>query len=82
MTIPIGVIGRILNAGMQEPYILVQDDLSNTGGYLVLQSNDPAFITGHDSWVLENELYEFFRDSGWEIEWPESNGSLPEKRLL
>jgi hypothetical protein len=71
--IPIGVKGRIRNDGVSEPYLLVQDDLSNTGGYLILTSASSDVGTdlgeGYDYWVLGNELEHFFQDSGWQVDW-------------
>ena len=78
--IPIGVKGRILNAGVLEPYILVEDDFDDTGGYLVLMSEDPEFKkgTGHDYWVLKEDLEAYFQETGWQVEWSESNSTIQE----
>ena len=74
MTIPINIKGYILDSDEREPYIIVQDDLANTGGYLILQSNHLDFTTGtgHDCWVLKDDLEDFFHETGWEVEWLES----------
>ncbi|MDX1932940.1 MAG: hypothetical protein SFU56_10075 [Capsulimonadales bacterium] len=69
--IPVGVKGRILNEGEAEPYVLVQDDVYNTGGYLVLTSDTWDFTSnnGHDYWVLKDELEDFFQEAMWQIDW-------------
>ena len=73
MAIPINSKGRILNPQTKEDYIVVQDDLGNTGGYLVLQSDTADFTTGYDFWVCKDELEEFFHETGWDVEWLERN---------
>lgn len=77
MTVPVGVKGRIRNAGVKEPYVFVQDDLSNTEGYLVLTSDNIDFTTGYDGWVLKNDLDEYFQEAGWDVQWLEDTTSIP-----
>ncbi len=75
MPIPIGVAGEITNSCQKEPYVLVQNDIENTGGYLVLQSSDQAFTTRHDTWVEADKLDAFFRETGWNVLWSQASES-------
>lgn len=69
--IPIGRKGFIRNEGVLEPYILIQDDRENTGGYYVYKYASSDMVNGFDDWVLEGELEDYFRDSGWQVDWLE-----------
>lgn len=70
MNIPIGVIGHILNAEAHESYVLVQDVLNSTGGYLILTSDNPNFVgNAYDSWVLKDDLEACFLENDWQVEW-------------
>lgn len=69
MELKIGVVGRILNADVDEPFVVIRDDVSNTGGHLILLSSNPSFTDGHDCWTLADELKAFFTESGWRIDW-------------
>ena len=74
MSIPIGIEGRIENSEHPSHVVLVQNDIVNTGGFLVLESwagsNGPNENGAFDSWV-ENiaALEQFFTESGWVIQW-------------
>jgi hypothetical protein len=76
--IPIGVIGHVLNEGVPEPYIAVQDDREVTGGYLIFMSATPG-LRGliYDDWVLAEALEAYFEGRGWQVEW--SPDPLPEE---
>jgi hypothetical protein len=67
----IGKSGRIRTGKYAGFSVRIQDDASNTGGYLILIQND-ASPEGYDDWV-ENltDLEGFFRESGWDLEWLE-----------
>lgn len=69
MSIPIGKKGFIVNEEVPEPYIIVQDELNNTGGYLVLVSATGDFVNGYDYWVLQGDLEKFFEEAKWEVTW-------------
>ena len=69
MPIPIGRKGRITNPGVSEPYILVEDDIENTGGYLILTSNNADFTSGFDGWASQNDLEQYIKESGYTIDW-------------
>ena len=77
MTIPVGVKGRIRNVGVKEPYILVEDDQNNTGGYYIYMSDDATRPYGYDAWVLPHELNGFFQARSWDIEWFKDDDTLP-----
>lgn len=69
VTDKIGKKGRIKNGLHAGFFVRIQDDLQNTGGYLVLIWRETP-SAGYDNWT-ENltDLDQFFRESGWEIEW-------------
>ena len=77
MPIPIGVVGYIRNKDGPDAYVMVEDDRSNTGGYLILYSSEPEFriesgspnCTGHDDWVMTDDLDGYFEEASWDIEW-------------
>ena len=67
----IGKLGRIKSGEHAGFFVRIQDDSTNTGGFLiVLWRESPT--EGYDNWV-ENlgDLEQFFRESGWDIEWLE-----------
>lgn len=72
---PVGRVGLIKQGDMIGWYILIEDDRKNTGGYLILTCNsrdfsgESAVSQGYDGWVVEHDLPEYIRESGWEIEW-------------
>ena len=65
----IGKSGRLKNGQHAGCFVRIQDDSSNTGGYLIIVWRDSP-IEGFDNWVENSsDLEQFFRESGWEIEW-------------
>jgi hypothetical protein len=64
MTIPVGIIGRLISGNERGRYVKVEDDFENTGGYLVLISSDPEFNSGGDYWVEKKLLAEFLEELG------------------
>lgn len=71
--IEIGKVGKIVFGQEVGRFVKVVDDKQNTGGYLILTSDDSQFrkgFNGHDSWVenIQN-LEAFFDESKWSIEW-------------
>lgn len=77
MDIPLEVDGWISNSSHSEHFVRVQDDRTQSGGFLIyerwLGSMGPGSNGAFDSWV-ENDvaLIRFFADAGWVVEW---NGS-------
>lgn len=72
MEIKIGKRGIIREGIDQGFYIIIQDDSTNSGGYLIIcnQSSDMSSQVGNDSWVADLEaLKGFISESGWVIEW-------------
>jgi hypothetical protein len=70
----INTIGKILEGENKGHYVLIQDDFQNTGGYLILISNESSFTSddGIDYWVETLEdLNNFFEESKWKINWLE-----------
>lgn len=49
--IRIGQTGRITTGPLAGSYLLVEDDLAQTGGYLILYGEDEQFTQGGDDWV-------------------------------
>jgi hypothetical protein len=66
----IGKDGRIVSGEYAGYEVRIVDDSKATGGYLILTwKDDPK--TGFDNWVeTVDDLEQFFRESGWIIEWP------------
>ena len=52
-------------------FIIIKDDLENTGGYLVILSEDNKFSkNGYDNWFLNlKEVEQYLLDNKIEIEW-------------
>lgn len=70
----IGMKGKIIEGDYKGWYVLVQDDNDNTGGYLILLSDNINFKggQGYDDWVdSEQSLKRYFEESKWIIEWNE-----------
>jgi hypothetical protein len=70
--IRIGKRGKIKNGEYAGYFVRADDDMENTGGYLVIiwAEDDPSI--GFDYWVEhQHDLGEFFRESGWDVEWVE-----------
>jgi hypothetical protein len=74
MSIPIGVEGKVVNSGRLSHRVLIQDDRTNTGGFLVLEwwdgSTGPNNNSAFDSWVESIDALDgFISESKWEIKW-------------
>lgn len=74
MAIPIGIEGRISNSEHHLHVVLVQDDTSNSGGFLIFESwagsNGPNPSGAFDNWVESIfALEQFFEESGWVVQW-------------
>lgn len=67
--IEIGKKGKIVAGDEEIRYVLVQDDRENTGGYLILKGLDVNFERGYDDWVEAAKLDDYFKESGWVIDW-------------
>jgi hypothetical protein len=67
----IGVLGRIASGVEQGRYLVVRDDRTRTGGYLILTAADPDLtVEASDSWVENLDALErFAEESNWVIEW-------------
>jgi hypothetical protein len=71
VTDKIGKKGRIKNGTHAGFFVRIQDDLQNTGGYLVLIWRETPSV-GYDNWVKNlTDLDPFLCESGWNIEWLE-----------
>ncbi len=74
MKIPIGVVGKIQNGEHADMRVRVEDDTTNTGGYLVYQwwknSEGPNADGAFDDWVeSKKQLEDYFVSTGWWIDW-------------
>jgi len=69
--IEIGRKGKILQGRKIGNYVIIQDDIENTGGYLILTSPESDFLQGFDDWVEKEDLEAYVKESNWEIEWIE-----------
>ncbi|HCO02011.1 MAG TPA: hypothetical protein DIT48_01355 [Actinobacteria bacterium] len=71
-----GVRGKIESGAEQGRLVLVQDDMDQTGGFLILTGADRDLsIGGADYWVEGLEALErFAEESNWVIQW-EHDGS-------
>lgn len=68
--IQIGVVGHIITGDEAGSFVRIIDDKDNTGGFIILISNDYNFRNGHDSWVEDAEaLRRYVYESGWMIDW-------------
>ncbi|MES2459354.1 MAG: hypothetical protein V4671_02135 [Armatimonadota bacterium] len=67
--VPVGQKGRITSGEKSGWSVFVEDDRSNTGGYLILMSPDDFTSSGFDDWVEAADLEEYFIETGWEITW-------------
>jgi len=68
--IRIGALGRIRSGDEQGRYLKIVDDAENTGGFLILTSDDSEFSSGYDNWVESKQaLAQYIRESRWKIEW-------------
>jgi hypothetical protein len=74
MSIPIGISGRVTNSDRDEHFVRVEDDTSNTGGFLIFEqwrgSAGPNANGSFDSWVEDRQTLErLFKDAGWQVQW-------------
>jgi hypothetical protein len=68
--IEIGRLGKIVSGDDAGDYILVQDQLTETGGYLILLGHDPALTSGGgDYWVERHQLEKAFKQKRWTVDW-------------
>jgi len=72
--IPIGVRGRVLNGQHPNMKIRVDDDVEDTGGFLIYQwwdgSNGPNEHGAFDDWVESRaSLERYIANVGWTVEW-------------
>jgi hypothetical protein len=76
LDIRIGRTGTIVGGDLRGRgrFVKIEDDSKNTGGFLILTSEDREFRGGHvfDDWVENKaDLEGYFRESGWLVEWAE-----------
>ncbi len=70
--IKLRTIGKILSGeNDNEKYILIMDDLENTGGYYIYTCESIYFDNCYDGWVLNNEEL-IVNISDYVIEWQEN----------
>jgi hypothetical protein len=74
MNIPVGLEGHILDSKHAGHVIRVEDDIANTGGFLVFQrwsgSDGPNGNGEFDDWVENLEALEsYFVESGLQVHW-------------
>ena len=69
--IEINKFGKVISDKMKGWFIIIRDDLENTGGYLVILSEDNKFSkNGYDNWFLNlKEVEQYLLDNKFEIEW-------------
>lgn len=69
--IEINKFGKVISDKMKGWFIIIKDDLENTGGYLVILSEDNKFSkNGYDNWFLNlKEVEQYLLDNEIEIEW-------------
>jgi hypothetical protein len=71
--IPIGKKGRIKNGVEAGQFVYVEDNLEQTGGFLIHTAPTSDCETGMDDWVDKEGLEQFFKESGWQIDWFDSD---------
>ena len=70
MEIRINQYGKIIQGDYKDWFLFIQDDKENTGGYLILISEEKKSDIGFDTWVEKYEdLKQYFLESKWKIEW-------------
>lgn len=68
--IPLNTVGKVISGDNKIRFVKVVFDIEDTGGYYIFMYEDESQIKGFDSWVLNSqELEDYFRLSGWEVEW-------------
>ena len=70
---PLERVGRITSGPEAGQFVLVRDDQTRTGGFLIFQSSAPDIFSAlevFDSWVeRRDDLAAFFSEAGWNVEW-------------
>lgn len=73
MKVKFNIKGVIVNSdNPKEKFIKILDDQENTGGFLVLLSENGnfSFPHGHDEWVEDLEtLEEYLKETNWIVQW-------------
>lgn len=68
--VKINIIGKILQGDDKGSFIKILDDSKDTGGYLVLLSEQKTFETSFDDWLEDmSALKKYFQESKWVIAW-------------
>ena len=68
--IKINIIGKVLKGDGVGSFIKILDDRENTGGFLIIFSQDRSFTQVFDGWVEDyKNLKQFFEESDWDIDW-------------
>lgn len=64
-------IGKIQNRKFKNWFIIIKNDVENTGGYLVIQSPTKDFsLAGYDNWFINlEEVIQYIEFNGLLIEW-------------
>jgi hypothetical protein len=73
MNIKLNTVGKILEGNLDVGnYIKIIDDSENTGGYLILTSDNINLSNCFDDWAEDKKnLFEIFEARKWIIEWLE-----------
>lgn len=68
--IKINTIGKVAEGEDVGAFVKIIDDSKETGGYIILISDNQSFDSAYDDWV-ENmpSLEHYFKESRWVIEW-------------
>jgi hypothetical protein len=70
MTIPVGIVGKVIAGNNAGRFVKVVDDESGSGGFLILKCSDRELTIGFDDWVEDKDaLVRYFREAKWLIEW-------------
>jgi hypothetical protein len=70
MNIPVSTLGRIVGGPDAGVYVRILDDSADTGGFLIVTSDDKDFSRGFDNWVEDRAaLLRFLQESEWVIQW-------------